>query len=209
MHYFNWNIGDYQSHTGHLEPLEDLAYRRMLEWQYLHEKPLPDDVDMIAKLVRMRSHCECIKNVLLEFFTCTEEGYFNDRVMDEINAFYSKKEKARASAKARWDKVSSKRNASGMRSHKKRNANQEPITINISFENFWSVYPNKKGKTDAEKKWPKLTDDDRQSAYDDCQVRYAETEKQFIPHGSTYLNKKPWHDDLTATKNTDRFAGFR
>jgi uncharacterized protein YdaU (DUF1376 family) len=56
MHYYQFNIGDYQSHTNHLDPLEDLAYRRMLDWCYLHEKPLPLDANEIARIIRLRDH---------------------------------------------------------------------------------------------------------------------------------------------------------
>ncbi|MCP4984979.1 MAG: YdaU family protein, partial [Colwellia sp.] len=47
MHYYQFNIGDYTSHTSHLDPLEDIAYRRMLDWVYLHESPLPLSVKQI------------------------------------------------------------------------------------------------------------------------------------------------------------------
>ena len=49
MFYYSFNIGDYQSHTSHLSEMEDLAYRRMLDWCYLHEKPLPEEVDEILR----------------------------------------------------------------------------------------------------------------------------------------------------------------
>jgi len=35
MHYYQFNIGDYASHTRHLSDLEDLAYRRLLDAYYL------------------------------------------------------------------------------------------------------------------------------------------------------------------------------
>jgi len=40
MHYFQFNIADYKSHTAHLTLIEDMAYRRLLDWYYLHEKPI-------------------------------------------------------------------------------------------------------------------------------------------------------------------------
>ena len=66
---------------------------------------------------------------------------------------------------------------------------------NKTFEQFWDVYPNKKGRVDAQKKWPKLKPEEQQLAIADCQKRYVQTAKQFIPYGSTYLNKKPWQDE--------------
>jgi uncharacterized protein YdaU (DUF1376 family) len=106
MHYYQFNIGDYQSHTSHLSDTEDLAYRRMLDWCYLHEKPLPLDVEDIARQIRMRSHCDSITLVLQEYFDRTESGWISERVIKEIEAVGVKKEKASASAKARWNKAS-------------------------------------------------------------------------------------------------------
>jgi uncharacterized protein YdaU (DUF1376 family) len=118
MHYYQFNIGDYQSHTAHLTEMEDLAYRRLLDWAYLHESPIPLDPQEAARQVRMRPHSDCIADVLREFFVRTDDGWVSPRVQQEIEAVGIKKEKARASAKARWD-------ANGMRSHSEGNA---PIT---------------------------------------------------------------------------------
>lgn len=111
MHYYQFNIGDYASHTAHLEPLEDIAYRRMLDWCYLHERPLPDDIQQIGKLIRMRSHTDCIASVLQEFFTLTPNGWWKDRIGEEIAVANEKREKAKASANARWHKEKSDANA--------------------------------------------------------------------------------------------------
>jgi len=104
MHYYQFNIGDYQSDTAHLDPLEDLAYRRMLDWCYLHERPLPDDIDQISKLIRMRPHSDCITSVLREFFVCTADGWWKERISKEIEKTGEKSRKASESAKARWHK---------------------------------------------------------------------------------------------------------
>jgi uncharacterized protein YdaU (DUF1376 family) len=123
MHYFQFNIGDYQSHTAHLTEMEDLAYRRMLDWCYLHEKSLPVEISDIARLIRMRSHTDSIASVLREFFESTADGWVNRRVQQEISRFSEKSEKARQSAKARWD-------ANALPKQSECNANQEPITKN-------------------------------------------------------------------------------
>lgn len=126
MHYYQFNIGDYKSHTEHLSDTEDLAYRRMLDLYYLHEKPLPPEVEQIARLIRMRTHCECIANVLREFFTQTENGWENTRANSEISCMDAKSRKASDSAKARWSSKNSSQalqnNANAMRTHTERNA---------------------------------------------------------------------------------------
>lgn len=106
MHYYQFNIGDYQSHTAHLSDIEDLAYRRLLDWYYLHECPIPDDIPEIARQIRMRSHIESITTVLNEFFELTKKGWSSVRANREIAKTGEKSAKASASAKARWNKTS-------------------------------------------------------------------------------------------------------
>lgn len=104
MHYYQFNIGDYVSSTQHLDENEDLAYRRMLDIYYSKELPLPENKTDIARLIRMRTHCDSIAVVLLEFFTLKKDGFHCARADKEILAFQDKSEKARKSAEARWNK---------------------------------------------------------------------------------------------------------
>ena len=137
MYFYKFNISDYLSHTAHLSEIEDLAYRRMLDWYYLHEKPLPKDVDLIAKNIRMRSYNECITNVLREFFIDTENGFENNRANSEIITYCEKSEKAKASIKSRWDKNKNKNKelpdcTNVLRTKYERNTKQE--TLNTKQE---------------------------------------------------------------------------
>ena len=129
MHYYQFNIGDYQSHTSHLSETEDLAYRRMLDWCYLHEKPLPVDPEEISRLVRMRTHSESIAIVLEEFFVNQNEGWFSERVNKEIQHYRDKIEKAskagKASAQQRFNGRST--DVQPTNNHKPITNKQEPI----------------------------------------------------------------------------------
>ena len=104
MHYYQFNIGDYKSHTEHLSEMEDLTYRRLLDWYYLHEKPIPLDLNETARQIRMRSHSDCITLVLQEYFELTEDGWIHHRANAEISKAGDKSSKASESAKARWKK---------------------------------------------------------------------------------------------------------
>lgn len=125
MHYYQFNIGDYASHTNHLDPIEDIAYRRMLDWCYTHEKPLPKDVGEISRLIRMRDHGAAIRDVLNEFFEPTENGWFSSRVQREIDHFRTKVEQASKAGKA-----SAERRLNGRSTDVQPTNNQEPITNN-------------------------------------------------------------------------------
>ena len=125
MYYYQLNIGDYQSHTNHLDDLEDLAYRRLLDWCYLHEKPLPNDIEEISRLIRLRNETERIKMVLREFFEHSDEGYYSHRVNKEIEHYHSKIEQA-----SRAGKASAERRFNGRSTDVQLTNNQEPITNN-------------------------------------------------------------------------------
>lgn len=100
MNYFPFHVGDYASHTAHLEPLEDLAYRRMLDLYYMREEPLPEDIDAIARLIRLRDNKAEIRAVLTEFFSFTPEGYRHYRCDAELAKMQDRQAKAQASARA-------------------------------------------------------------------------------------------------------------
>jgi len=100
LNYYPFHLGDYASHTAHLEPLEDLAYRRMLDLYYRTEKPLPSDMREVARLIRMRDEDDAIDGVLAEFFTLTDDGWRHTRCDEEIARMQDKQAKARASAAA-------------------------------------------------------------------------------------------------------------
>jgi uncharacterized protein YdaU (DUF1376 family) len=134
MHYYQFNIGDYHAHTSHLDPLEDIAYRRMIDYCYLNEIPLPKDVVEIARLIRMRSHTDCIAVVLREFFTLVDGGYIQQRIGVDLAKYHEKSEKAKNSANARWNKQANKdaglAYANALRPECEGNANHKPLTNN-------------------------------------------------------------------------------
>lgn len=126
MHYYQFNIGDYQSHTAHLSETEDLIYRRLLDWYYLHETPIPLDNEEVSRQIRMRSHSDCIASVLREYFDKTENGWIHHRADREIAKIGDKSVKASASAKARWDKV---KDANALQTQSEGNATHNTLPI--------------------------------------------------------------------------------
>lgn len=83
----------------------------------------------------------------------------------------------------------------------------------IPFDQFWLLYPKKKDKSKAEKKWKKLKDVDQKVVIEDIEKRKESREwkkdgGQFIPYPSTYLNGRRWEDDLEIYqgRKVDNFA---
>lgn len=125
MHYYQFNIGDYASHTRHLSLLEDLAYRRLLDAYYLHEKPIAEDSSAVARQIGMREHAELVEMVLNEFFELTDGGYVNRRADKEIQAYKGKIEQA-----SRAGKASAERRSNARSTDVQPNIKQEPVTNN-------------------------------------------------------------------------------
>ena len=95
MNYYAFHIGDYTTNTAHLSPLEDIAYRRLLDLYYRTENPLGSSVEEIARMVRMSDHhvaggFDAVKTVLREFFTESDTDsceWRNKRCDAEIDAY--------------------------------------------------------------------------------------------------------------------------
>lgn len=80
--------------------------------------------------------------------------------------------------------------------------------LDESFKKWWSVYPNKKGKAEAEKLWKK------HKLYDDLDnilkyikamdAEWKKTDKKYILHGDTFLRKRRWEDEVVIKTNRGR-----
>jgi uncharacterized protein YdaU (DUF1376 family) len=221
MHYYQFNIGDYKSHTEHLSDMEDLTYRRLLDWYYLHETPIPLEINETARQIRMRSHSDCITTVLQEYFERTEIGWIHHRADKEIAKTGEKSEKASASAKARWDRA---KDANALQTQSESNAthNTEHITQDTKpkekikqpyqalFDVFWEKYPKKVGKDAALKAFQKRKPDQAMLHTMLDAVHFQRSSDawqrdggQYIPNPATWLNQGRWQDEVTNFKPVD------
>lgn len=100
MHYYQFHIGDYMSHTRHLSLMEDLAYRRLLDFYFLHEQPIKHRD--IARQIGMREHEQDVLTVLNEFFLSTEDGFVSPRADKEIKQYKEFSEAGKRGAAKRW-----------------------------------------------------------------------------------------------------------
>jgi uncharacterized protein YdaU (DUF1376 family) len=108
MHFYQFNIGDYASHTRHLTPIEDIAYRRLLDIYYLHECLLSNCSATLARKINMREYEAEVKSVLEEFFQLTDGGYANLRADKEIAKYQQFIEAGKRGAAKRWAKANDK-----------------------------------------------------------------------------------------------------
>jgi uncharacterized protein YdaU (DUF1376 family) len=128
MHYYQFHVGDYMSHTIHLSPLEDLAYRRLLDMYYDSEQPIPNNIPLVSRRLRLGS--DVVQSVLDEFFTLSDDGYKNHRADLEIREYHAFIDKQRNNGKlgGRPKKTQRKPTANPDQTQKK--PNQQPLTTN-------------------------------------------------------------------------------
>jgi uncharacterized protein YdaU (DUF1376 family) len=129
MNFYPFHIGDYISHTSHLSDLEDLAYRRMMDLYYQHEKPFYQSLDIARKI---KSTQAIVDQLLPEFFEWNEEdkSWHSKRADEEIAKYRAKADSARNANRIKSEKITVLKSALKSEPHHNVTKNQEPITIN-------------------------------------------------------------------------------
>jgi uncharacterized protein YdaU (DUF1376 family) len=73
----------------------------LIDWQYLDEKPIPLETQVVCRRLRLGSIDEqkALENVLAEFFEKSDKGYFQKRIRVEILDYQENAEKNRRNGK--------------------------------------------------------------------------------------------------------------
>ena len=148
MHYYQFHIGDYKSHTHHLNVIEDCAFRRLLDHYYLHEIPIKQR--NIARQIGMLEYEAEVLSILDEFFISTENGFVNPRADEEIANYHSRVDQASRAGKAsaqrrlngRSTEIQQAFNASS--TDVQLTINHEPLTNNHIYSDFEKVLKTKR-----------------------------------------------------------------
>lgn len=200
MIWYKFHIGDYLTHTAHLNEYEDLVYRRLLDLSYMSEAPLSLDIKAVARKVRL--DVEPVEQILNEFFEKTDEGYVNRRAQAEIVKYQ---------AQARNNRELGLRGGRPKKTESVTENNPKKIQIQIQskaissqatrFAAFWQVWPASKrkvGKAACEAKWKRHNLDavaDRIISHV-CALKESEQWLTgFEPAPMTYINQRRWEDD--------------
>jgi uncharacterized protein YdaU (DUF1376 family) len=99
MHYYQFHIADFTLHTTHLSLEEEAVYRRLLDYYYDTEKPIPKETNAVIRRLRLVNYAEIVSSVLAEFFVLQDDGWHNLRADFEIDAYHLKAETAKANGK--------------------------------------------------------------------------------------------------------------
>ena len=205
MIWYKFHIGDYLTHTVHLSDAEDLAYRRLLDLYYMSEKPIPLDIRVVSRKIRLDE--DITESVLGEFFEHTENGYFNNRCYVEIAKY-----QAQVANNQRLGKLGGRPKKTESVTESKANNNPKKIqiqniktlsqtTMTSRFNEFWAVWPTSKrkvAKSTCETKWLKLKLDtvaDRIIASVTGLRGSEQWTSGYEPAPLTYINQRRWEDD--------------
>ena len=206
MNYYLHHIGDFKKDTNYLNHRVRSIYLEMMWLYYDKEKPLPNDVAVLA--MKCQAEESEIKMLLNLFFTEKKDGWHHGRIDEELQKTYQKSEAARQKALKRWG------NAKAMPQHSNSNANgmqpktQDPVPktqeYSDEFTKFWKAYPNPVKKDYCWSIWKKQKLDTKL----DVVLKHLDSYKNckkwrdgFIEHPSTYLNQKVYLDPIVSKNN--------
>lgn len=95
MHYYPFNIGDFNLHTSHLTLEEEGVFRRLLDFYYDTESPIPLITQPVIRRLRLVNYESIVESILEEFFVKMDDGWHNLRADIEISDYVSKGDIAR------------------------------------------------------------------------------------------------------------------
>ncbi|HNU62767.1 MAG TPA: hypothetical protein PKL04_11260 [Methanofastidiosum sp.] len=148
-------------------------------------------------------------DVMSKFLKDEQGCYYNERMEDEINKrqhfldtrFFNGKKGGRPS---KPNKKPNSEPTENLSDNDNENGNDIIIKggegekeINIPFDYFWSMYDKKIDRAKCEKKWQRLTDDEREECmyYLPAYVK-ATPDIKFRRNPETYLNNKSWQNEI-------------
>jgi uncharacterized protein YdaU (DUF1376 family) len=209
------NIPTWEQSTNHLLPEELGVYLKLIHRYYDTEKPIPLELRPVLRKLQLLAFEATVADILREYFVKTAKGFIHKKCAAEIKYYHQQARKNKANgakggrpAKTKVESITQNKPTGltmGSVSVSQKNPNHEPLTTNrkpnISFDIFWKAYPKKANKKKAETAWNNLTNEKRASALKDCQIRFADKEKQFIPLPTTYIHGERWNDEPEQKSN--------
>lgn len=134
LHYYQFNIKTYLASTVHLTDGEDLAYRRLIDYYYDTELPIPTALPVLCR--RLRLALPDVETILKEFFVETDDGWKHDYIDKEIAAYkaFLAKQKANGSKGGRRSKPDASPPLNPKEPSAKPTTNNKQLTINNKQE---------------------------------------------------------------------------
>lgn len=128
MDYYQFHIGDWKGATDHLTAEEEGIYLRLINFYYDTEHPLPINVDLIARRIRLPELAPKVESILKEFFELSPDGWTHGRCDGVIEKFQLKSAQASAASRSRRTIRKKERTISERSTDDEPTNNHKPIT---------------------------------------------------------------------------------
>lgn len=89
MHYYRFNIKNWNDATSHLSLVEQAVYFKLINFYYDKEQPIPLDTKPVIRKLMLSGFEAALNQVLDEFFYKSDGGY-RHRVCDKAIRAYQK-----------------------------------------------------------------------------------------------------------------------
>lgn len=210
MLWYKHYMSDFAQDTSHLTILEHGAYRLLLDHYYHTEGQIGSDHGQIYRVVRALDPAEqkAVDLILTQFFTLEDGQYKNHRADEEIVKYQAQREHNQTVGKLggrprknpEETRVVPEIKPGDNPSQKSDTKNNNNNNGQITFDQFWEVYPRKVKKKPAFAIWKrKRLDVIADGIIGDVKKRlelHAPWKRGYIPHPTTYLNQELWADDI-------------
>jgi len=175
---------------------------------------LPTDYETLAFAMRIES--ELIKDIVesYDLFVVEDGLFYNLRLNKTMKRVREKSQKAKESARKRWDndtnamqtqcKERKGKEKKGKERKRKDKISEEycPIIESNDFEFFWDLYGKKVSRGKCVKKWDKIKSSDKEKIFETLPAYVKSTpNKSYRLHPSTYLNGEGWKDEIIEKKS--------
>ena len=175
---------------------------------------LPTDYETLAFAMRIKS--ELIKDIVesYDLFVVEDGLFYNLRLNKSMQLVREKSQKAKESARKRWDndanamqtqcKERKGKEKKGKERKRKDKISEEycPIIESNDFEFFWDLYGKKVSRGKCVKKWDKIKSSDKEKIFETLPAYVKSTpNKSYRLHPSTYLNGEGWKDEIIEKKS--------
>ncbi len=169
MHYYKFNIADWNLGTAHLSLEEESIYFRLINHYYDTQSPISLETHSVFRRLRMATHEDTALAILGEFFELTDDGWLHVRCEEILKDYRktAKKNKVNGAKGGRPSKGAAcketQKKPNGLPNETQNNPNQEPRTTNqeprttnqeprtiidtpsIEFDDIWPYYPKRSG----------------------------------------------------------------
>lgn len=181
------------------------VYFRLLCYAWKKEAYLPKDLERLQR-IGQNCHPKIIQYLLENFFIEDDQGFYCKAQKEEFDWVVEKSEKAKESAERRWNKQSeriSERNANYSHSYNKNKY------IDELFESIWQSIKVKRGtKANALKAFIRIFKNKEVPEKDFIIKQFnikcdTVSDKQYIPHFSTWLNSEGWTEELVSEEKQE------